>query len=89
MLPKDHVTNQNPPSLGFTVTDKNISIEELNCFPSGNINLKINIISKERVEIRFNKPFPRGRTRINCTALGKDSMWHWAGFMFYTKVGED
>ena len=89
VLPKDHVTNQNPPSLGFTVTDKNISIEELNCFPSGNINLKINIISKERVEIRFNKPFPRGRTRINCTALGKDSMWRWAGFMFYTKAGED
>ena len=86
VLPRDHVTNRNPPSLGFTVTDKDINIEELNCFPSGNINLEIKIISSKRVEVRFDKPFPRGRTRINCTALGKNNTWHWTGFIFYTKA---
>ena len=85
ILPKDHVTNKNPPSLGFTVVDKNINIEKVECFPSGNLELEMKRISDKRIEVRFNKPFPRGRTRINCTAPGKDKKWHWTGFMFYTK----
>jgi hypothetical protein len=36
--------------------------------------------------VRFKKPLPRGRTRLNCTLPGgKAGQWYWFGRQFYVK----
>ena len=42
---------------------------------------KKNKIGEKRIEIRFNREFPKGRTRINCTTNDKGK-WRWTGFQF-------
>ena len=84
IIPRDLVINEtNPPLMGFTLI-KDIP-SKIKCYPSHGIKATTSKLTDKRIEVRFNKPFPRGRTRINCTAPGKDKKWHWTGFMFYTK----
>ena len=75
------IKNQNPPDFGFTV---NLSIKNLNrlsCFSSNEGRLNVQRIG-HRIELRMNRPFPKGRTRINCTMPGPNNRWRWLGRLF-------
>ena len=81
ILPKDKtIKSINPPLLGFTLLN---NIEgSIKCYPSHNINAELIKLGKKRIEIRFNREFPKGRTRVNCTVNDKGK-WRWTGFQFF------
>ena len=39
-------------------------------------------LGEKRIEIRFDREFPKGRTRVNCTINDKGK-WRWTGFQFF------
>ena len=80
ILPENKViTDANPPLLGFTLLD---DLEgSLKCYPSHNIKADLIKLGNKRIEVRFNKAFPKGRTRINCT-INDNTKWRWSGFQF-------
>ena len=80
ILPKDlEIKDVNPPILGFTLVDETENL--IKCYPSHNIVSNVIKVTKTRVEVRFDKEFPKGRTRINCTVNDKEK-WRWSGFQF-------
>ncbi len=86
ILPINPVILNNPPKIGFTV-DKNVgSLSGLSCYPS-HLGKAANLtrIGGNRVEIRFDKPLPDGRSRLNCTMPGPDKRWYWFGLPFFVK----
>ena len=85
ITPKDHVIGDyNPPLMGFTVTGKElVYLKHLNCFASHEGQTKVEQIGKRRFEIRVKTPFPKGRTRLNCTLFGPENRWHWLGRQFF------
>ena len=80
ILPENKViTDANPPLLGFTLLD---DLEgSLKCYPSHNIKADLIKLGNKRIEVRFNKAFPKGRTRVNCT-INDTTKWRWSGFQF-------
>ena len=80
VLPENKViTDINPPLLGFTLLD---DLEGLiRCYPSHNIKADLTKLANKRIEIRFDRAFPKGRTRINCT-INDNKKWRWSGFQF-------
>ena len=80
ILPENKViTNINPPLLGFTLLD---DLEgSIRCYPSHNIKADLIRLGNKRIEVRFNKAFPKGRTRVNCT-INENKKWRWSGFQF-------
>ena len=84
ILPRSPMLEINPPTIGFTVDNNIDGLENLNCFPSHiSMPAKINRIGKNRIEVRFEKPFPSGRHRINCTMPGPNGRWYWYGIPFF------
>ena len=80
ILPENKtIQNINPPLLGFTLLN-NIE-NSIKCYPSHNIKANLTKIGEKRIEIRFDREFPKGRTRVNCTTNDKGK-WRWAGFQF-------
>ena len=81
ILPIDKtIKNMNPPLLGFTLIN---NIESpIKCYPSHNIKANLTNIGDKRIEVRFNKNFPKGRTRVNCT-VNDNGKWRWSGFQFF------
>jgi peptidoglycan/xylan/chitin deacetylase (PgdA/CDA1 family) len=75
------IKTQNPPDFGFTVSPSIKNIETLSCFSSLEGRLNVQRID-QRIEVRMNKPFPKGRTRINCTMPGPQKRWRWLGRIF-------
>ena len=75
------ITSPNPPDFGFTVSSSIKSLNELSCFSSNEGRLHAEKIG-HRVELRMIKPFPKGRTRINCTLPGPQNRWRWHGHIF-------
>ena len=73
------VKNINPPLLGFNLLN-NIE-SQIKCYPSHNIEAKLIKLGDKRIEVRFNREFPKGRTRINCTT-NDNGKWRWTGFQF-------
>ena len=80
VLPENKViTDINPPLLGFTLLD---DLEGLiRCYPSHNIKADLTKLGNKRIEIRFDRAFPKRRTRINCT-INDNKKWRWSGFQF-------
>ena len=80
VLPENKViTDINAPLLGFTLLD---DLEGLiRCYPSHNIKADLTKLGNKRIEIRFDRAFPKGRTRINCT-INDNNKWRWSGFQF-------
>jgi peptidoglycan/xylan/chitin deacetylase (PgdA/CDA1 family) len=76
------VGRTNPPAMGFTLSP-GIDAKRLSCFSSHDGRAKLELIGERRVEMRVGKPFPAGRTRINCTLRDQDGRWHWFGRQFY------
>ena len=86
ILPISSVIERNPPQIGFTV-DKNIpGLSTMSCYPSHlGKAARMTRIGGNRIEIRFDKPLPKGRSKINCTMPGPDRRWYWFGLAFYVE----
>ena len=84
VLPRSADLEQNPPSVGFTIAEDIQGLSALNCFPSHMSEpATVNRIGTNRIEIRFDEPFPTGRHRINCTLPGPSGRWYWYGMPFF------
>ena len=89
LIPTDPLlTNKtNPPLLGFTVEAEIGGLRAMACYPSHlGKAANLNFITARRVEVRFDKPFPKGRNRINCTMPAGGGRWYWLG-QFYLMPG--
>ena len=76
----------NPPAFGFTLMGNVGSLKTLACYPSNMEKpAQIEVLGSTRVEVRFDKPFPEGRSRINCTMPGPDGRWRWLGRPFFVQ----
>ncbi len=94
-LPAAGITPEDPrispgslPDFGFTLPDTLADrIGQLSCFVSEQGKLKINIVGKNRVEMRVDAPFEGERIRFNCTLPGpppnpgEDQRWRWFGML--------
>lgn len=76
---------QNPPAIGFTILPDFKGPKHLACYISRMGKAKLERLGDIRIEVRPAKPFPRGRTRLNCTARGKGNRWFWLGRQFFVK----
>ena len=76
------VTKPNPPPFGFTLTGDVERIRSLTCFMADGKRVRTERLDT-RIETRFDKALPQGRTRLNCTLPGADGRWRWFGTSFY------
>ena len=91
MLPRDMIIRTdlgaaNPPSVGFSVDDSVGPLDRLACFASHDDGITLDRI-RRRVEIRLARPFPSGRSRINCTLPTSDGRFRWLGIPFLVPEG--
>ena len=78
------VTTSNPPTYGFTVDGTVAGLARLNCFASHiSSAVRTERLGPSRIEVRFDQPFPPGRSRINCTLRDRSGRWRWLGRLFY------
>jgi len=83
LIPKNQEFSENPPFIGLSLLDKNLS-SSINCFifdSDGNIETDLYKF-EERIEIRLKRKLKGGRVRMNCTARGNDGFWRWFGHQF-------
>jgi len=81
--PSEHLIGErNPPAIGFTLKSKSIDTSGLACFTSHDGKAKLEHLGPARIEVRVSRPFPKGRSRLNCTLRGRDGRWHWLGRQF-------
>jgi poly-beta-1,6-N-acetyl-D-glucosamine N-deacetylase len=73
----------NPPPMGFTMNGEIGNLEQLSCFLSHAGRAKVERLGPTRIEVRSEAPFPKGRTRLNCTLPGPEGRWRWYGRQFY------
>ncbi len=95
-LPVDDITpldpvitdDKNPPVFGFTVDTTVNGLSAMACYPS-HLGRAAELVrpNDNRMEVRFDEPFPRGRNRINCTMPAGDGRWYWMGRFFYVPGG--
>jgi len=89
LLPDNPLLNNanNPPLLGFTVEAEIRGLRAMACYPSHlGKAADLNFVTPRRIEVRFTKPFPKGRNRINCTMPAGGGRWYWFG-QFYLVPG--
>lgn len=81
---------KNPPLVGFTLPKSLGTARDLTCYPGHMGGERATILrpAAGRFEIRFDKPFPKGRSRLNCTLLGPDKRWYWFGRYFLVPGGK-
>jgi len=79
LSPKDPVISKNPPSYGFTLSQKIEPRNAVRCFANNGLKAATKRLGKNRIEIRLNGPFSKGRGRINCTMAGNENRWRWLG----------
>lgn len=92
--PQDpYVTDQGTLNIGFTIDKSFIgNINSLSCFASTSEKADLQIIGKNRVEMRLNSMFEDERGRINCTMPGpvdeisEQTRWRWFGMMLTVAV---
>lgn len=75
----------NPPAVAFSVEPSAGSLATLACYRSRIGKTPIERRANRRVEIRLEKPFRPGHTRLNCTQPGPSGRWRWFGMQFYLK----
>ncbi len=81
--PDTLIAGNNPPAMGFTLGDDIKNPDRLTCFTSHAGAVKTTRIGKDRIEIRVDKPFPSGRSRLNCTLPAGSGRWYWLGRQFF------
>lgn len=84
LSPKDPVIIKNPPFYGFTLSNTIKPKGIVRCFASNGIKSETKRLGKNRIEVRLEKPFPKGRGRINCT-MSAGERWRWLGRQFIIK----
>ena len=82
LSPKNPVILRNPPSYGFTLSDKIEPKNVVRCFANNGLRADTKRLGKNRIEIRLSGPFLKGRGRINCTMAGNGDRWRWLGRQF-------
>ena len=82
LSPKNPVISKNPPSYGFTLSNNIEPKNAVRCFANNGLKADTKRLGKNRIEIRLNGPFLKGRGRINCTMSGNDNRWRWLGRQF-------
>lgn len=86
VVPADPRLTTNPPAFGFSLTREVAGLSALACYPSHlDQPAEITLLGQSRVEVRFDKPLPKGRSRINCTLPGPRGRWYWFGRPFYVE----
>ncbi|MBM3559124.1 MAG: chitin deacetylase [Alphaproteobacteria bacterium] len=85
MTPANPTLRANPPLFGFTVAGDVGPLPDLACYASGFGPLQLERLGP-RVEARFERAFPPGRARINCTARAGER-WRWFGTQFFVPGG--
>lgn len=80
--------DRNPPVFGFTVDQSVRGLSAMACYPS-HLGAAAELVHPipNRVEVRFEKAFPKGRNRINCTLPAGGGRWYWLGRFFYVPGG--
>ncbi len=87
VTPEDMLLKDNPPMIGFTVTQEIPSLGKLSCFLSGAGKADVTRPGGGRVEIRLPEPLDVRRTRVNCTlpddtiVPGEPQSWRWFGML--------
>ncbi len=83
------VEGRNPPVFGFTVDGTIGGLSAMACYPS-HLGRAAELVrlNKNRMEVRFEEPFPSGRNRINCTMPAGGGRWYWLGQFFYVPGGK-
>ena len=84
MTPADPLISAkaNPPAFGFTVGEGVGSLDSLRCYTDGQ-KVDVQRLGERRVELRVEKPYPPGRSRLNCTLPSEGGRWRWFGTQFY------
>jgi peptidoglycan/xylan/chitin deacetylase (PgdA/CDA1 family) len=72
----------NPPRYGFTLAGRVGNIDLLKCYASHIGEVAVDRLGDNRIEVRFDTPFPPGRGRINCTVPAPGGGWRWIGAQF-------
>ena len=85
LSPKNPVISRNPPSYGFTLSDKIEPKNAIRCFANKGLKANTKRLGKNRIEIRLSGPFSKGRGRINCTMAANENRWRWLGRQFIIK----
>jgi hypothetical protein len=81
-----HIYNTQP-SIGFTAPELLGKLNTLSCFASGQEKPEINIVGKNRIELRLKQPIEETRFRLNCTLpvesenTSKAVRWRWLGLL--------
>lgn len=74
----------NPPSFGFTLVGPSAKGRGLRCYASSQTGpLAYERLAGRRIEVRLDKAFGIGRSRINCTMPAEGNRWRWFGAQFY------
>jgi hypothetical protein len=77
------------PAYGFSLMMDIPGLSALACYPSHSQQAQIENLGNRRIEVRIDKPFPPGRSRINCTLPGPEGRWFWLGKFFYVPGSPD
>ncbi len=79
----------NPPLIGFTAEPAAGPLHRLACFASNGAEVDVEFLGDRRVEIRLDRPFGPGRSRLNCTLPTPDGRFRWLGLPFVVPGGEE
>ena len=82
LSPQNPVISRNPPSYGFTLSNKIEPKNAVRCFANNGLKVNTKRLGKNRIEVRLSGPFLKGRGRINCTMAGMENRWRWLGRQF-------
>ena len=89
VLPTDPLVGdaaRNPPAVGFTALDAAGPLERLACYASNGADVTLKLLGR-RAELRLDRPFAPGRSRINCTLPLGDGRFRWLGLPFLVAGG--
>ncbi len=79
VTPADPIMTENPPTVSFVIEPPLPRREALACYASGGVAATLAHEEDGRVRIGFDRPFPPGRARLNCTAPAEGGRWRWFG----------
>jgi hypothetical protein len=89
MLLQPDSGSANPPAIGFTVADSVGRLDGLACYASDGAAVQLDVLGGRRVEVRLDRPFPPGRSRLNCTLPTADGSFRWLGIPFLVPGGSE
>lgn len=79
------IGGDNPPAYGFSLAAPVAGLERLSCYTSHQGRVRVERLGERRIEVRMSRPFPKGRSRVNCTLPTADGRWRWLGRQFYVE----